>query len=128
VNDHEKLIRQMKRDHAKLIKQFDEAVAQCSVGTRTHTNLLETKSKANERHRAELVKFGVVPQDLRSASKTEFVYIAHCPTVPANRKELEELLNKQLLKACEGLHYSEQDEVIRAKFEEDFPTSQEQKA
>src|SRR2546427_4697167 len=120
MNDSEKMIRTMKRDHAKLLKQFDAAIAECTIGTRTHTNLLETKSKANERHRAELVKFGVVPQDLGKLTKTEYLYVAHVSTIPANREELEKLLVEQKLKACKGLHYSDADEAIRTELESDF--------
>jgi len=103
VNDSEKMIRTMKRDHAKLLKQFDAAIAECTIGTRTHTNLLETKSKANERHRAELVKFGIVPQDLGKLTKTEYLFVAHVSSIPANRDELEKFLaeqNRRLAKGC----------------------------
>jgi hypothetical protein len=132
MNDNEKLIRKMKLDHKKLIKQFDAAIAEASVGTNTHTRLLEAKSKANERHREELVKFGIVPSDLGAATKTEYHFTSHVGGLPASREELRKLLSdiatdqfpmdEQLLKACEGLYYSDEDERIRQELEKDFPT------
>lgn len=61
-----------------------------------------------------------MPQDLLKATKTEYLYIAHSHTVPANREELATLLSRQQQKACEGLHYSEADEAIRTKLEQEF--------
>jgi len=123
MNDSEKLIRTMKRDHAKLLKQYDEAIAAASVGTGTHTRLLEAKSKANQRHREELVKFGVVAQDLGRQTRTEYLFVSHIAVAPANRDELQKMLGQQMQKSCEGLRYSEQDEAIREHFEKDFPTN-----
>ena len=120
MTEPEKLIRQMKRDHAMLLKQFDDAISQCTPGTGTHTRLLEAKAKANERHRAELVKFGVLPENLGAVTKTEFLYVSHVPAVPANRAELEKLLGQQMEKACEGLNYSNEDEGIREQLQSEF--------
>ena len=120
MTEHEKLVRQMKRDHKALMVQFDDAIKQCTVGTQTHTRLLEAKSKASERHRAELVKFGVLPENLGAVTKTEFLYVAHVPTVPANRAELDKLLGQQMQKACEGLKYSPEDEAIREQLNQEF--------
>jgi hypothetical protein len=66
------------------------------------------------------VEFGVVPQDLGAMAKTEFLYIAHCSTVPTTREELEKLLRKRDVKSCEGLHVTDQDNAIREEFERDF--------
>ena len=120
LNDSQKMIRSMKRDHAKLIKQFDAAIAECTIGTNTHTRLLEAKSKANERHREELVRFGVVPQDLGALTKTEFLFVAHVASIPANREELEQLLVEQKMKATKGLYYADADEAIREELAKDF--------
>jgi hypothetical protein len=131
MTDAEKLIRKIKSDHKKLLAQYDEAIAAASVGTNTHGRLLEAKSKANERHREELVRFNALPQDLGGASKTEYVYQSFIGGVPANAAELRKLLvdlaqehfplDAQLLKACKGLHYSDEDEQIRQELEKDFP-------
>lgn len=120
MTEHEKLVRQMKRDYKALMAQFDEAIKQCTVGTQTHTRLLEAKSKASERHRAELQKFGILPENLGAVTKTEFLYVAHVPTVPANRAELDKLLGQQMQKACEGLNYSPEDEAIREQLDQEF--------
>ena len=82
MNDHEKLIRKMKSDHRKLLQQFDAAIKEATPGTGVHTRLLEAKSKANERHRAELVKFGVVPENLGAVTKASFHFVSHVPVTP----------------------------------------------
>jgi hypothetical protein len=53
---------------------------------------------------------------------TAFIYIAHCPTIPANRAELEKLLANRTVKASDGLHYEEADEQIRQQLAEEYPT------
>jgi len=122
LNDNEKLIRSMKRDHKKLIKQFDAAIAEARVGTGVHTRLLEAKSKTNERHRDELVKFGVVPSDLGQARKTEYIYVAFLPKAVGSRAEAEALVRAQQLEDISKLNLSDADEAIRAELEAEFPT------
>jgi hypothetical protein len=122
MNDDQKLIRTMKRDHAKLLKQFDEAIKQASVGTGTHTRLLEAKSKANERHRAELVRFGVVAENLGATSRTEFLYVSHVTGIQRNRADVQKALEERDRKTTEGLYDSPHDEAIREELEKEYPT------
>lgn len=119
MTEAEKLIRKIKSDHKKLLKQYDEAIAQAPAGTGVHTRLLEAKSKANERHRAELVKFGLMPENLSNQTKTKFRFVSFMQTVPATDAELQDLLRTQLVKACKGRTVNH--EKICELFEKAYP-------
>jgi hypothetical protein len=116
----EKLIRRMHKSYNDARKLIKAAMAECSSGTNTHLQHVKALAELDAKERAEEISIGIVPQDLQKATKTEYLYVAHCHTVPANREELEKLLSEQALKACKGLHYSDADEEIRRKLEQDF--------
>ncbi len=116
----EKLIRRMHRSYNDARKLIKQAMAECSVGTNTHLQHVKALAELDAKERAEEIAIGIVPQDLQKATKTEYLYIAHCHTIPANREEMEKLLNAQAIKACKGLHYEPADEAIRKDLEEKF--------
>ncbi|MFZ0859973.1 MAG: hypothetical protein WCA27_14925 [Candidatus Sulfotelmatobacter sp.] len=120
LSTHEKLIRKLTRDHNATIKRLEAARDVCSIGTNSYRQYEQTIAEERRKHTAQLVEFGIIPQDLQKATKTEYLYISHCHTVPANREEMEKLLSEQAIKACKGLHYSDADEEIRRKLEQDF--------
>ena len=116
----EKLIRRMHKSYNDARKLIKQAMAKCSVGTNTHLQHVKALAELDAKERAEEIAIGIVPQDLQKAAKTEYLYVAHCHTVPANREELEKLLSEQAIKACKGLHYTDADEAIRKQLEEKF--------
>lgn len=116
----EKLIRKLTRDHNATIKRLEAARDACSIGTNSYRQYEVSIADERRKHTAQLVEFGIIPQELQKATKVEYLYVAHCHTVPANREEMEKLLSEQAIKACKGLHYSDEDEAIRAKLEQDF--------
>jgi len=116
----EKLIRRMHKSYNDARKLIKAAMAECSVGTNTHLQHVKALAELDAKERAEEIAIGIVPQDLQQATKTEYLFVAHCHTIPANREELKKLLDEQALKACKGLHYSDEDECIRKELEEQF--------
>ncbi len=120
LNQHEKLIRKLTRDHNATIKRLEAAREVCSVGTNSYRQYEESIASERRKHIAALVEFGVVPQDLAALSKTEFIYVAHVQAMPANRAELEKLLGKQMVKASDGLHYDDPDEAIREQLQSEY--------
>lgn len=120
LNQHEKLIRKLTRDHNATIKRLEKARDVCSIGTNSYRQYEESIASERRKHTEQLVAFGVVPQNLGNLTKTEFLYVAFSNVAPANRTELEALLGKQRIKACEGLNYSESDEQIRAALAKEY--------
>ncbi len=116
----EKLIRKLTRDHNATIKRLEAARDACSIGTNSYRQYEVSIADERRKHTAQLVEFGIIPQELQKATAVEYLYIAHCHTIPANREELQKLLSEQAIKACKGLNYSEADEEIRRKLEQDF--------
>ena len=116
----EKLIRRMHKSYNDARKQIKEAMKQCSPGTQTHLHHVKALAELDAKERAEEISIGIVPQDLQKATKTEYLFVAHCHTIPANREELAKLLDEQAIKACKGLHYDEDSEAIRRELEEKY--------
>jgi hypothetical protein len=123
LNQHEKLIRKLTRDHNATIKRLEKARDVCSIGTNSYRQYEESIASERRKHTEQLVAFGVVPQNLGNLTKTEFIYVAHCASIPANKAELDKLLHGQLLKASKDLHYDAADEATRAKLEEEYPNA-----
>ncbi len=120
LSTHEKLIRKLTRDHNATIKRLEAARDACSIGTNSYRQYEVSIADERRKHTAQLVEFGIIPQELQKATKVEYLYVAHCHTVPANREELQRLLSEQAIKACKGLHYDEDSERIRKELEEKF--------
>ena len=118
--DSEKRIRRMRKSYNDARKLIKAAMAECSSGTNTHLQHVKALAELDAKERAEEISLGLAPQDLGAATKTEYLFVAHCHTIPANREELKKLLDEQALKACKGLHYSDEDERIRKELEEQF--------
>ena len=123
ITDEQKRIRRMRRSYNDSRKQIKEAMAKCSVGTNTHLAHIRALSELDSKEREEEIKLGLSPQNLGAMIATEFLYISHVPVLPASREELDRILGKQMIKACEGLHYDEADEEIRRDLEEHFPSA-----
>ena len=116
----EKLIRKLTRDHNATIKRLEAARDVCSIGTNSYRQYEQTIAEERRKHTAQLVEFGVIPQDLQQATKTEYHYVAFVHTMPANRAEAEALVRAGMLKDVAKLHYTDADEEIRRKLEENF--------
>lgn len=120
LNEHQRLIKRLTRDHNATIKRLEAARDVCSLGTNSYRQYEQAIAEERRKHVQSLVDFGVIPQNLEAATKTEFLYVAFSNVCPANRTELDALLSKQMRKAAEGLHYDDADEAIRQQLEEDF--------
>jgi len=113
----EKLIRKLTRDHNATIKRLEKARDICDPGTNSYRQYEVSIADERRKHTQQMVEFGVVPENLQRATKTEYLYVAHCHTIPANREELKKLLDEQAIKACKGLNYTDEDERIRKELE-----------
>src|SRR6185437_17113770 len=115
MNESERIIRDLKRDHKKLLNQFDAAIAECTLGTNAHTRLLEARSKQCERYRNELVRFGLLPENVGAAAKSSFHFVSHVSVIPANAEEARKLAQERDMQALlkNKLYYSDEDEAIR---------------
>lgn len=122
LNEHQRLIKRLTKDHNATIKRLEAARDICSIGTNSYRQYEESIASERRKHVQSLVDFGVIPQNLENAQKTEFLYVAFSNVTPANRAELEALLHKQKVKACDGLHVSDEDVRLREEFEGNFPT------
>ena len=120
LSTHEKLIRKLTRDHNATIKRLEAARNVCSIGTNSYRQYEQTIAEERRKHTAQLVEFGIIPQDLQKATKTEYHYVAHCHTIPANRAEAEALVHAGMLKEIGKLHYTDADEAIRKELEEKY--------
>jgi hypothetical protein len=116
----EKLIRKLTRDHNATIKRLEAARDVCSIGTNSYRQYEQAIADERRKHTAQLVEFGVIPQDLQKATQVEYHYVAHCHTMPASRAEAEALVREGMLKDIGKLHYEPADEEIRATLEEKF--------
>jgi hypothetical protein len=105
-----------------------KALEKCTPGCSTYLAHIKALADLDAAERAEEVKLGLTPSNLGAAVKDEFLFISHVHVVPRNRQELEKLLKEQAIKACEGLHYSEQDEAIRKQLAEDFPDGTQERS
>lgn len=122
LTEEAKRIKRMRKSYNDARKQVKEAMAQCSAGTNTHLAHIKALAEIDSNERAEEIALGLSPANLGAMVTTSFVYVAHCPTIPANKAELEKLLHGQMVKACADVHYEPEDEAIRQSFEESFPT------
>jgi hypothetical protein len=116
----EKLIRKLTRDHNATIKRLEAAREVCSIGTNSYRQYEQAIAEERRKHTAQLVEFGVIPQDLQNAAQTEYHYVAFVHTMPANRAEAEALVHAGMVKDTPKLRYSDADEEIRCKLEQDF--------
>lgn len=122
LTDEAKRIKRMRKSYNDARKQIKAALAICSPGSNTHLSHIKALAELDTKERAEEIALGLSPQNLGALVTTAFLYIAHCPTIPANRAELEKLLGNRMLKASDGLHYTDADEAARAQLAEEYPT------
>jgi hypothetical protein len=116
----EKLIRRMHKSYNDARKLIKAAMAECSVGTNTHLMHVKALAELDAKERLEEISIGIVPQDLQQATRTEYHYIAHVHVMPANRAEAKALVRAETAKDVSKLHYSDADEEIRRKLEQEF--------
>ena len=105
MNEHEKLIRQMQREHRQRVKKLTEARDKLQPDTTTWLRFDEAIAKENRDHRAECVRLGIIPENLALVSRTEYVFRAVVDSTPkrehtsaeddAVRKQLDEEFSKQ---------------------------------
>ena len=107
-SEAEKLIAQMKKEHKRELARYEDSIAKATVGTVNYARLLEGKSKLQERYRAECVRFGILPENLKQATKTKFVYISHLESVPATDAEVKELLKARMVHALKGRNHDQE--------------------
>jgi hypothetical protein len=122
LNEHQRLIKRLTRDHNATIKRLEAARDVCSIGTNSYRQYEESIASERRKHVQSLVDFGVIPQNLENAQKTEFHYISHVHVLPASRAEAEAIMQSQIKKEVAELNYTEADEAIRAEFESNYPT------
>ncbi len=122
LSDEQKRIRRMRKSYNDARKQIKAALATLTIGSNVHLNHVKALAELDTKERAEEIALGLSPQNLGALVTTAFIYIAHCPTIPANRAELEKLLGKQITKAADGLHYDDADEQIRKQLAEEYQT------
>lgn len=120
LDNADKLIRRMHKSYNDARKQIKAAMAECSAGTQTHLAHIKALAELDAKERAEEIAVGIAPQDLQKATQLEYHYVAHVHTIPANRAEAEALVREGMLKDLGKLHYSDEDEAIRKRLEEQF--------
>jgi hypothetical protein len=120
LTDEAKRVRKLHKSYNDTRKQMKAALAICSPGSNTHLNHIKALAELDSREREEEIALGLTPANLGALVTTAFLYVAHCPTVPANRVELDKLLANRMVKASDGLHYEEADEAIREQLQSEF--------
>jgi len=124
LTEAEKLVKRMRRSYGSARRTMQKALKQCTPGSSTYLQHIKALADLDAAEREEEIKLGLTPQNLGATAKTEFLFISHVSTIPANRQELEKLLGKRMAKDCEGLCYSDEDEAIREELEEKYGTHQ----
>jgi hypothetical protein len=120
LTDEAKRVKKLHKSYNDTRKRMKAALAICSPGSNTHLAHIKALSELDSREREEEIALGLTPANLGALVTTAFLYVAHCPTVPANRAELEELLGNRMVKASDGVHYEEADEAIREQLQSEF--------
>jgi len=120
LTDEQRRIKRMRKSYNDARKNIKAAMAECSAGTNTHLSHIKALAEIDSNERAEEIALGLSPANLGAMVATEFVYVAHCASIPANKAELEKLLGKQMQKACDDLHYTDEDEQTRAALAKEY--------
>ena len=120
LTDEVKRVKKLHKSYNTARKRITDAMVNCSPGTAVYLQYTKALQELDSKERAEEIALGLTPANLGAMVTTEFLYISHVPTVPANRTELEKLLGKQMQKASDGLCYDDADEQIREKLKTEF--------
>jgi len=120
LTEGKKLQKRLTKDHNATIQRLEAARDSLEIGTNSYLHYEEAINEERRKHTAQLVAFGVIPKDLKTASATRFMYVSFLGVVPSNQKELDELLAVQMKAACEDLDYSPESEQWRAELAENF--------
>lgn len=100
--------------------QIKQGMDQARPGTAIYLHHVKALAELGANERKEEVSLGLSPQNLGAITKTFYAFVAFVAVVPNSRAELNRMLAERDGKALDGLHLSEQDELVRNELQENY--------